>query len=507
MQDQPYILQLKNISKTFSGVVALNNVSLSVRSGEVHALMGENGAGKSTLMKILTGIYQPDSGEIILKGQKVHFPEPLDAIQQGISIVHQELNSILDMTIAENLFVGREPCKKFGIVNRKEMRDQTKELFRSVGMEIDPDKKLHELSVAEMQMVEIVKAVSYNADIIVMDEPTSAITDREVDKLFEIIRKLTAQGKAIIYISHKMNEIYTICDTITVMRDGTYIDTKPAQELDQQKLISLMVGRDLKDLYVKEPAEVGDTYLEVQRLTVAGKFSDISLQVREGEILGIAGLMGAGRTELVETLFGARRKDSGDILIKHKKVNVHSPLKAISHGIALVTEDRKLLGLNLNFSVKDNISLVSLDEFTRIGQLLNFKEEREVADRQMKYLNVKASNRNTMVETLSGGNQQKVVLAKWLLANPKLLILDEPTRGIDVGSKAEIYKIINQLARDGKAVIMISSEMPELLGMSDRIIVLHEGKLTGEFDRDEFDQEAIMACAAGFPRLNKREIG
>ncbi|GGG22976.1 sugar ABC transporter ATP-binding protein [Paenibacillus abyssi] len=505
MEDKPYILQMKNISKAFSSVVALSDVSLNIKRGEVHALMGENGAGKSTLMKILTGIYQPDRGEIVLKGQKVRFAEPLDAMNAGISIVHQELNSILDMTIAENIFTGREPCRRLGIVNRKEMRRKTMELFRSVDMAIDPDKKLHELSVAEMQMVEIVKAISYNADIIVMDEPTSAITDREVDKLFEIIRKLTSQGKAIIYISHKMSEIYTICDTITVMRDGTYIDTKSTKELDQQKLISLMVGRNLADMYVRQPSPIGDRFLEVKNLSLNGKFKDINLEVRKGEILGIAGLMGAGRTELVEAIFGARKIDGGEIYIQNQKVVIDSPQKAIERGISLVTEDRKLFGLNLNFSVKDNMTLVNLDRYVRFGQIVKFKEEREVADRQMKYLNVKASSRNTMVDTLSGGNQQKVVLAKWLLCNPDLLILDEPTRGIDIGAKSEIYKIINQLAHDGKAIIMVSSEMPELLGMSDRVLVLHEGTITGEFSREDFNQESIMECATGFKKKRLKQ--
>ncbi|MEK3917940.1 sugar ABC transporter ATP-binding protein [Paenibacillus sp. FSL H7-0331] len=500
MLNQPYILQMKNISKTFSGVRALNDVSLNVKKGEVHALMGENGAGKSTLMKILTGIYQPDDGEIVLKGQNVRFAQPLDAINSGISIVHQELNSILDMTIAENIFIGREPSKRLGIANKKEMRSKTIELFKMVDMVINPDRKLYELSVAEMQMVEIVKAISYNADIIVMDEPTSAITDREVAKLFEIIRKLILQGKAIIYISHKMDEIYTICDTITVLRDGSYIDTKSAQQLDQQQLISLMVGRNLEDMFVKQPSPIGERFLEVKNLSLNGKFTNINLQVRKGEILGIAGLMGAGRTELVEAIFGVRKIDSGEIYIQNQKVVIDSPQKAIKHKLSLVTEDRKLFGLNLNFTVKENITLVNLKRYVRLGQIIKFKEEREVTDRQMKFLNVNASSRNTMVETLSGGNQQKVVLAKWLLCDPDLLILDEPTRGIDIGAKSEIYKIINKLANDGKAIIMVSSEMPELMGMSDRIIVLHEGTITGQFNRDEFNQESIMMCATGIKK-------
>lgn len=507
MLDQPCILQMNNICKAFSGVKALKGVSIQIKQGEVHALMGENGAGKSTLMKILTGIYQPDDGEILLKGKKVRFAEPLDAINAGISIVHQELNSILHMTIAENIFIGREPCKGFGIVDRHEMRKKTIELFDLVEMQIDPDRKMHELSVAEMQMVEIVKALSYNAEIIVMDEPTSAITDREVEKLFSIIRKLTAQGKAIIYISHKMDEIYTICDTITVMRDGAYIDTKPAKELDQKQLIAMMVGRNLEDMYLKEPTPIGERLLEVKNVTIAGKCKEINFHVKKGEILGIAGLMGAGRTELVEAIFGARRIDSGEIYIKDQKVQINSPGRAIAHRISLVPEDRKLFGLNLNFSVKENVTLASLQKYVRFGQVIKFKDERDVTDQQMKYLHIKAESRNTMVDTLSGGNQQKVVLAKWMLCDPDLLILDEPTRGIDVGAKSEIYKIINQLAHEGKAIIMVSSEMPELIGMSDRIIVLHEGTVTGEFNREEFNQESIMMCATGLDKGKRKQTG
>lgn len=500
MGQYEYILHMKDISKSFPGVAALNRVSLQVKAGEVHALMGENGAGKSTLMKILAGIEKPDSGEIWLKGEKVNFAQPLDALQKGISMIHQELNSIPDMTIAENLFVGREPCRKFGVVNTKEMKANTKALFQSIGMDIDPGRKLHTLTVAEMQMVEILKAVSYNADIIIMDEPTSAITDREVEKLFEIIRSLTKQGKAIIYISHKMNEIFRVCDTITVMRDGAYITTKPAAELDQQQLISYMVGRDLSNMYVKEAVEQGEKVLEVRGLSSPNKFEKISFSVRRGEILGIAGLMGAGRSELVETIFGANPASEGEIWVRGEKATIKSPIDAIAKGIALVTEDRKLTGLNLMFSVKNNITLAGLNRFTRFGQLLKFQEERKAADRQMQALNVKATNRNTIVGTLSGGNQQKVVLAKWLLCDPDILILDEPTRGIDIGAKAEIYRIINGLAKEGKAIVMISSEMPELLGMSDRIIVLHEGRMTGEFSKEEFHQERIMACAAGLAK-------
>jgi inositol transport system ATP-binding protein len=351
--------------------------------------------------------------------------------------------------------------------------------------------------VAEKQIVEIVKAISYNADIIIMDEPTSAITDREVEKLFEIIRKLVTKGKAIIYISHKLDEIFQISDCITVMRDGAYIDTKPSKELDKQKLINLMVGRELSSVFPKRRAKITDVAMEVKKLNVKGRCKDITFKVRRGEILGVAGLMGAGRTEAVEAIFGARKIESGEIIINGESVNINSPKDAISKGIALVTEDRKLLGLNLKSSVKNNITLANLSEYCRFKQIIKSKEEKRIADTQIDALKIKTPDRNKIVNSLSGGNQQKVVIAKWLLCNPDILILDEPTRGIDVGAKAEIYKIMNSLAEEGKAVIMISSEMPEILGMSDRVIVLHEGRITGEFDKSELDQEKIMLCATG----------
>ena len=493
-----YILQMKDITKTFPGVKALDNVSFNLKKGSVHALMGENGAGKSTLMKVLTGIYKADAGEIILKGARVNINDPKEALHLGISIIHQELNPIPDMTVAENIFVGREPTYKFlNILNRKELRSMTLRLFEEIGIKIDPGAKLASLSVAEKQVVEIVKAISYNADIIIMDEPTSAISDREVEKLFEIIRKLVSKGKAIIYISHKMDEIFQISDYITVMRDGAYIDTKPTSELNKQKLISLMVGRELSSVFPKRNAKISDIAMEVKKLNIKGICKDITFKVRRGEILGVAGLMGAGRTEVMEAIFGARKIDSGEIIINGERVTINSPKDAINKGIALVTEDRKLLGLNLKSSVKNNITLANLSAYCMLKQLIRINEEKKVADAQIDALSIKTPDRNQIVNSLSGGNQQKVVIAKWLLCNPDILILDEPTRGIDVGAKAEIYKIMNSLAEAGKAIIMISSEMPEILGMSDRVIALHEGRITGEFDKSEMDQEKIMFCATG----------
>lgn len=493
-----YLLQMKNISKTFPGVTALDDVTLNIEPGKVMALIGENGAGKSTLMKVLIGMYKAERGEVILRERKASINSPKEALQQGISMIHQELNPIPSMTVAENIFVGREPCIRYTpILNRKELRRRTEQLLREIGVNLNPDSRLKELSVAETQMVEIVKAISYNAEIIIMDEPTSAISDREVVKLFEIIRRLTAKGAAVIYISHKLDEIFKIADSVTVLRDGKFVDCRPVSKMNKQTLISLMVGRELKNIFPKEPAEINEIMMEVKGLTKKGKFKNVNFQVRRGEILGIAGLMGAGRTELVETIFGIRRADEGEIIVKGKSLRIGKPQKAINHGIALVSEDRKLFGLNLKTSVKNNISLVNLNEYCYLNQLIKLREERRVVDQQIKILGIKTPTRNQIVNSLSGGNQQKVVLAKWILANPEILILDEPTRGIDVGAKAEIHKLMSLLVKEGKAIVMISSEMPEILGMSDRVLVLHEGRVTGEFVREELEQEKIMACATG----------
>ena len=500
-EDTKYVLQMRNISKVFPGVTALNDVSLNIEKGKVHALIGENGAGKSTLMKILSGIYNSDKGEIILRGKKVNINGPKDALKNGISMIHQELNPIPEMTVAENIFVGYEPCYKFlGIVNKKVLKKRTNELFNEIGVELNPNAKLSSLNVAEIQIVEIVKALSYNSEIIIMDEPTSAITGKEVEKLFEIMRKLSSKGKTIIYISHKLDEIFKIGDYVTALRDGNYIDTKSISELNKQLLISLMVGRDIKNIFPKENIKFGDVLFEVRGLSKKGKFNNINFKVHSGEILGIAGLMGAGRTELVEAIFGADKADSGEIIIKGKKATINNPRDAITNGIALVSEDRKTYGLNLKSSVKDNITIANLDKYCLLKQIINMRKERKIVDQQIKTLDIKTPSRNKIVNTLSGGNQQKVVIAKWLLCNPDILILDEPTRGIDIGTKAEIHKIMTLLAKEGKAIIMISSEMPEILGMSDRVIVLNEGEITGEFRRKELNQEKIMACATGHVR-------
>lgn len=419
-------------------------------------------------------------------------------------MIHQELSFISELTVAENIFLGREPCfGKSKVIKKKEQKERALNLFQSLKIELDPNKKMSALSVSDRQMAEIVKAVSDNADIIVMDEPTSAITEREVEKLFDIIKMLTSQGKSIIYISHKMDEIFKIADEITILRDGCYIDSKPAAELNHDLLISLMVGRELKNVYQTITSKNENVFMEVKNLTRKDSFENISFNLHQGEVIGIAGLVGAGRTEVVESIFGVHPAHSGEIYINQKKVTHKHPKQAIKNGIALVTEDRKQTGLNLAGSVRDNVSLVNLEKFSFFRKIISRKRENSVVDEQIKSLRIKTPNRNMLVKNLSGGNQQKIVIAKWLINNPDILILDEPTRGIDIGAKAEIYKIIYDFAGMGKSVIVISSEMPELFGICDRIIVMSEGKLTGEFTKKEFDQEKIMACCSGIQKGEK----
>lgn len=493
-----YLLRMEHISKSFAGVTALDKVSLGLAKGEVHALMGENGAGKSTLMKILSGICQKDSGHIYLKGAPVSIRNPKEALDLGISMIHQELNPVRDMTVSENIFLGKEPCRRFtGMVNKKRQRELTQALFRSMDISIDPDRKMGSLSVAKMQMVEIVKAVSYQSRIIIMDEPTSAITETEAAKLFDIIHNLRSEGISVIYISHKMDEIFRICDTITVLRDGRHIETRPAGELNHDILVKLMVGRSISELFPGTKAAKGDVSLEVEGLTRTGVFHPVSFRARKGEILGLAGLMGAGRSEIMETIFGIQRADAGIIRVNGLQVEIRSPSDAIKHGLAFITEDRQLTGLNLKASVKANITLAGLRKFSRFSQLLQFRKENESADAGIRKFNIKARHREQLVNTLSGGNQQKVVLAKWLMNDPEIIILDEPTRGIDIGAKAEIYKMICELAEQGKTIIMVSSELEEILGLCDRVIVLYHGKISAEFERHAFDQELIIKAAMG----------
>ena len=494
-----YVLELKNIYKSFPGVKVLEDVTLQVRPGEVHALMGENGAGKSTLMKILMGIYKADQGSIFLEGKETVIHGPKDAMSKGISMIHQELNTVLDMEVAENVFVGRELLKKgmekLKIVDIARMREETGRYFREMNIDIDPRAKMRTLSVAEMQLVEIVKAISLNSRIIVMDEPTSAITEKEATVLFAQIERLKKQGVAIIYISHKMDEIFRISDTITVLRDGQWIGTKPAKELDNDMLIKMMVGRELTDIYPKDPVEIGDVILEVKNLSRGKKVQDASFSLRKGEVLGIAGLVGAGRSELVETIFGLYPKTGGQIFLHGKEVHIKNSADAIKNKMALITEDRKQTGLNLIVSVKENIASVSIGKLSNHG-IVNDKKINEVSEKYIKELKIKTPDGNAIVGNLSGGNQQKVVLAKWLLDEPDIIIFDEPTRGIDIGAKRDIYLLINNLAKEGKAVIVISSEMAEVMGICDRILVMAEGRINGEVQREEFSQEVIMGYAS-----------
>lgn len=500
-----YILEIKNISKSFPGVKALDKVQLQIRSGEVHALMGENGAGKSTLMKILNGLYKPDEGEIFFNGQRIEIDSPADALKAGISMIHQELSPIRGMSIAENIFLGREPLYPNTLfIKKRELHKRAAELLDRFNMKLDPNVLLSRLSVAQMQMIEIIKAVSYNARIILMDEPTSALTEDEVKKLFSTIRDLKRSGVPIVYISHRMEEIFEIADRVSVLRDGKYIGTEDIAAITEERLISMMVGRELKSIFSKEEAKIGDTVLEVRNLKRKDAFHDISFKARKGEILGIAGLMGAGRSEVMRAIFGIDRLDSGEILFEGKKIEVRKPMDAIDHGIAMVTEDRKELGLVICRSIRENISLPSIRSFCN-GSFVRKPAEKAKCNEIAKDISIKMKNINQIVQFLSGGNQQKVVLAKWLITKPKILILDEPTRGIDVGAKAEIYKIMSALARDGMAIIMISSELPEIMGMSDRILVMGDGRIKGEFSREKVTQEDILACAIGGEGIDERK--
>lgn len=498
-----YILEIKNIRKEFPGVVALDDVSLNLKRGEIHALVGENGAGKSTLMKILAGIYIKDKGEILFDGEPFEAKHPMDALLKGISMVHQELDLVPDMTVEENVFCGRENTKGL-FIDKKGMLDKTRQVFEELGIDIDPKTRIRQLSTAQQQMVAIARAMAFGADVIIMDEPTSAITDREIEKLFEVIRKLRDQQKAIVYISHKMDEIYSLTDRITVFRDGRLIGCVETKDVTPESLINMMVGRKLENVYIKT-AEYADDFnrnevvLDVQNLSRAGEFENISFQVKRGEILGIFGLMGAGRTEVMDTIFGVRKADSGKVTMLGKPVS--SIGQAIKSGMAYVTEDRKLSGLNLIGSIKDNITIAYLGGLCKMNCFVDFAKERKTADELIKKLTVKCPGRDTLVGSLSGGNQQKVVLAKWFLGNPELIIMDEPTRGIDIGAKSEIYRLMDQLAKSGKSIIMISSETPELMGMSDRVLIMHEGVKTGELDAAEFDQDLLMTYAIGAKKM------
>ncbi len=488
-----YVLEMHDIVKEFPGVRALKGVELKVRPGTVHTLMGENGAGKSTLMKCLIGFQKPTSGRIIYKGQEVEFHNTLSAMNAGISMIHQELSPVHERSVCDNVWMGREPRKGI-IVDHKKMRNDCLALFKKLNLDLDPDEKMGNLTVAKMQMVEIAKAVSFDASVVIMDEPTSALTETEVEHLFRIIDDLKAKNVAIIYISHKMDEIFRISDDITIYRDGAYIASDRAANLNIDKVISLMVGREMDEMFPKVECPIGEEILRVEGLASGRAFHDVSFSLHRGEILGFAGLVGAGRTEIVETIFGIRPRTGGTIYKDGKEIQIRSSEDAIAHKIALLTEDRRGNGIVGLLSVRENAVLANLKKY---GLPLRHKQIDADAEEYVKKLSVKTPSLDAPIKNLSGGNQQKVLVARWLLTDPDILIVDEPTRGIDVGAKAEIHSLITKLAGEGKAIIMISSELPEVLGMSDRILVMHEGKMTGILDRKDATSERIMKYATG----------
>ncbi|MCJ8014291.1 sugar ABC transporter ATP-binding protein [Paenibacillus sp. KQZ6P-2] len=501
MAQGEYLLEMNVISKEFPGVKALDEVTLKVRPGTVHALMGENGAGKSTLMKCLYGIYSPDAGEIILDGQKAQIENSKDALNYGISMIHQELHPVPFRNVMENIWLGRFPTRGVGpiqFIDHKKMYKDTAALFKQLDIDLEPDTIVGKLSVSKIQSIEIAKAVSFQSKVIIMDEPTSSLTSVEVEHLFRIIRDLKKRGVAIIYISHKMEEILQICDEVTIMRDGQKIGTWPAAELTTDLIISKMVGRDLTQRFPDRENVPGEVLLEVKGITspLPKSFKDISFELRKGEILGIGGLVGAQRTELIEALFGLRGISSGHIKIHGKEVKIKAPEDAIKQGMALLTEERRVTGIFPVLPVHENASIANLSRYRKLLFFLDGRKKRKEADIMVEKLRTKTPSSNTLIMNLSGGNQQKVLLARWLLTEPEILLLDEPTRGIDVGAKFEIYSIIKDLAKQGKSIIMISSEMPELIGMSDRIMVMSEGRLTGILDGDAASEKEIMRLAA-----------
>jgi inositol transport system ATP-binding protein len=487
-------LELRNIEKSFPGVKALGNVNFSVKKGTVHVLCGENGAGKSTLMKIINGIYQPDQGQILINGKEVKINNPIEARKYGISMIFQELNYIPEITVEQSMFLGNEPTNRFGKIDWKKVRSETLRLLEQEKLQYHPTTQLKDLTISDIQMLEILKAVSYGSDTIIMDEPTSAITRNEVEILFGKIAELKAKGVSIIYISHKMEEIFRIADEITILRDGVMIDTKPTSELTIDKVIALMVGREMSSIYPKEEVAIGESVLEVRNLTNETVFRDISFDVKKGEIVGFAGLMGAGRSEVARAIFGLDAFSCGQILIKGKEVKINNVIDSINHGMVMLSEDRKRYGIIGVRGVRENVALSKLEKFIYKGRL-HTKDENDAVSGICKRMNVKTPSLETSIDSLSGGNQQKVMLARWMLCEPDILILDEPTRGIDVGAKYEIYKLITELVKEGRSIVMISSELPELIGMCDRIYVMSGGKITGELENKEFTQENIMKLA------------
>ena len=487
-------MRVSGINKSFPGVKALDNVNFAVRKGTVHALCGENGAGKSTLMKIINGIYKADSGQIFLDEKPVTIKDPIQARDYGIAMIAQELNYVPEMSIEENLFLGRLPVTKFGNVDWKRVRRETIEFLRQENLPYKPDQKLKTLKVSDIQMLEIIKAISNNAQIVIMDEPTSAITNREVEVLFGKIAELKKKGVSIIYISHKMEEVFRIADDITVLRDGKTVETHPASEIDLDKVIALMVGRKMDNVYPKEEVEIGEPILEIEGLGSKGVFKDINFKANKGEIVGFAGLMGAGRTETMRAIFGLDPYDEGKIKVHGKEVTIKKVSDSIAQKVVMLSEDRRRYGIIPIRSVMENASISSLDKIIYGGRW-HPKVEKELVSKYFEKMHVNTPSLETAIQGLSGGNQQKVLLAKWMLRDPDVLILDEPTRGIDVGAKFEIYRLMTDLVKEGKTVIMVSSELPELIRMCDRIYIMNKGRITGCLSKDEFSQETIMRYA------------
>ena len=489
-------IEMRNIHKAFGANQVLKGVNLKLKSGEVHALMGENGAGKSTLMNILTGIHKQDQGQIFVDGKEVSFKNPLEAEAAGIAFIHQELNIWPNLTILENLFMMHSVANSFGVLDFKKMRQIAEAKCKEIAIDLPLDAEAGECSVGQQQMTEIVRNLLVDAKVVIMDEPTAALTERETDKLFEVMRSLKKRGVAMVYISHRMEEVFSQCDTVTVMRDGVSVDTKSVADYGREQIVRDMVGRSITEFYPPRGNKPGEVVLEVKNFHQPGLFKDISFNLRKGEILGVAGLMGAGRTEIMRAIFGVDGCQSGEVTLKGQAVTINKPEDAIKAGIGFVTENRKSEGLILDFSILRNIALPSVDSFAN-KSVINFKSLHEFAHKMASKLGVKAQDLDLEAGALSGGNQQKVVIAKWVGKKPEIIIMDEPTRGIDVGAKRDIYELMNELTASGVSIIMVSSELPEILGMSDRIMVIHEGRIAGELLHEEANQEKIMAVATG----------
>ena len=489
-------VEMTGINKSFGTNQVLKDAAFTLRDGEVHALMGENGAGKSTLMKILTGVYTRDSGIVKVDGKEVVYKNPQEAEKAGIVFIYQELNVLFDLTVEENLFMGKEITKGFGVCNKKAMRQKAQEIMDKMGVNIPVNKVMSELSVGQQQMVEICKALMADAKVLIMDEPTAALTQSETKVLFEVIESLREKGVSIVYISHRMEEIFQLCDRITVLRDGAYVDTREIKDINMDDIVQMMIGRTIGERYPKREVELGEEVLRVENLTSKKLFHDVSFSVKAGQVVGVSGLMGAGRTEIMQAIFGNIPLDSGKIFVEGKEVSIKNPAQAIKAGIGFITEDRKTEGLLLDKSIAENIEIANLGKISDKSVLSKLKQK-DLVKKGIEEFHIKCFGPEHECNNLSGGNQQKVVLAKWVYTDPKILILDEPTRGVDIGAKKEIYSIINELAAKGVAVIMVSSELPEVLGMSDEIIVVHEGKVTGIIDANTASQATVMTLATG----------